>query len=1748
MRHSIKRISKSALSVILALMMVVSTMVVGMVFTANAATITAWTIAGYPINDWNWSAKQITGSSGSWIFDRGESASGTTTIYFRIRCHESSNTYNYSISGSGGSLNKDTTYNLVYNTDGEMKVSVSQRYVRFTIDQAADSQTNRIKVEESATSDFGSGGETTTNLVASTNTLFVAYDKRTTNPWDKGHFWYSDGSGDIYSNVLSSVSGITSLKYYDIDDDSLSPDKQINFIAHKSDWVNKYEITNATDFKKGVQWYAYNDGKNSSNAQYTPLAIKSLSTTEVTSGQDNTITFTPDGGVPYFLRDKGTSANYTLNVYEGADTSGTQIVTNASIADATTYDFTWKPTAVTTQTTQKLTFVLTDGIDSVSYTTDYTVNPAPIPKLANPTISFDSTTIAAADNSHVTLTVDNHSYYTSLSDVTVTYKLFNGDSEVTTASFDRNGKCQISEAGTYKVQAVSSDTSKYTNSEYSTATTITKAATPEYYISGRFKVKASEDASDYTYTSLNGDTKQWDANSKVIPFTYVGDGLYKLDTYCTIKELSEQISGSDPYFLIYDGTTKYVSKETNMHDMEDHDERSKVELTTFTEDKTQYYLLFSATTSTDTSLVTLYLDTTGSSKKLYYVADSDKTPLDAPKISVDPSVLSTTATKATLTVTPAESYPEGVTYKLYRDGAYVIDFSGTTTTITSAGTYTVKAIPPADNADFKESPASNEAVVTDSRTPAVIYAKNGTVNGDSSTCKLGTTVAEAANSTSTVTVKDSSKSDYTTYDATSGSVVKVTTTMAPGKTDRYVHAFVVNGKKTYLATEGVADASGNKTYYAEFTLDSGAEKYEVTPIYYYNACKTEGEYIRFYVGASEMTGNFDWGDTIASYAYYYYDDNGERKQYESDGGWPGQPMMYDEAQQRYYALVPKEINGAKVSGLTVNNYGTDSVHAANFATTGNNVNKQTYDYDDFKIINESEYDIIRFDMKPRDVVENSSNKNKLTGVVESGNGSDADADLSSKYKDTPSSIFTDIADKGSTRWEPFLDNNGNNVSILGKAVVDSNVKVYIVSTALYKLSNRGDYMTKWFVFKETTNTDNTTTVEYVTSGCPSDFIPRTVGEDQTEEGVNTAAYKAVLDKGCATALATIVYEDVKDSRIDGRWYYAQSAQPVSAYVKFRTSDDNGQTYSELKANAAYASVNGDVSVTNPKHGMPIQVVASPLTGYIFDHWSIFDNNWNWVADVEDLGQSFETTLDAEMYYVANFYKAAAGQLEISHSKYLGDDAKGGLGYYRLEVQVYRNGAWTDITSGTGTGANGQSVSLTISSSTDTYIRIKLITETAGQNTFRYWYTRSSNGTEIIEDPDGDMTHKGSPVTEPTGLSGTLTYTFETEVWKLFRDNTQIISQMNFYSDIAPMTKNYKLTYLYDDRFGNQKSYVVTGTHDDQYYVDNKNSWAPTPALIYEKAPYIDDLYKDCTWTMTQCTKDGTDAKLTAVQNGKKYTVDIYNAKNERETDQFAINSYVKNKAGQFYVADEFIKDGDNTIKFSYWVVKERIIGADGITVTEGKEVARHFYRKYTLVVLDNYIIKPVYGEKVEDKAYISDPQYSREQTTNADGKEPTDTLYVDFMLAYMSSKGALIRDNTDGTIKTGVLVELGQKYVLPVDAEGNVTDTEFSKYAFTKNSTDKTLTEATELVNGKSLVYNYGDSVNKDYRRIYNFTANNSDYNNMNRLDYFVAFKNSPANRRYVMKAYYYVIVGDKVIISEPVCFNLYEVGTSTVS
>lgn len=341
-------------------------------------------------------------------------------------------------------------------------------------------------------------------------------------------------------------------------------------------------------------------------------------------------------------------------------------------------------------------------------------------------------------------------------------------------------------------------------------------------------------------------------------------------------------------------------------------------------------------------------------------------------------------------------------------------------------------------------------------------------------------------------------------------------------------------------------------------------------------------------------------------------------------------------------------------------------------------------------------------------------------------------------------------------------------------------------------------------------------------------------------------------------------------------------------------------------------------------------------------------------------------------------------------------------------------------------------------------------------------------------------------------------------------------------------KNYTLTYIYLDRFGAEKSVVVTDSLDDSYYAEN-GTWIPTKEFIYENAPAIDDIYKSCKWVITDqsFSVNGTNATIRAIQEYKSYTVNIYDADGNYDTLSIHHNELVyKEGTTDFYVADETDSSG---VPFRYWSITEN-----------GREVSRHYYRAYTKVVLGNYTIKPIYSEEeATDAVYISEPQYSREQYTDVDGTVK-DKIYVDFMVSYLSASGELIRDNTD-RYDTGLLVEFGQNRKFAENSDGTlIIDYKASEY-------DSNVSKLIEAANGSASKsgYSYNDNA-LDKRMIYKYGINGKAYNNMNRLDYFVSFVNSTANRKYVYKAYYYVIKDGSITLSEPVYFNLYEIGTSS--
>ncbi len=1701
MKAKFTRVGKRSISVILTLMMIMSTMLVGVVTTTAATNFTVYfedtavwnQVYVFLFKDNPWSDSNGVNVNGKYVVYSGMTEVGTSSSGKKI--------YSYEYTGSDeisyiafAKLDQHTYGQFHGNEVSYTSIFTDSTKTLWTPDGTTTTKNSCTYYNSGSWSkyDSGSSGDTSSYYVAGVTALC-------------GSDWSANDANNIMTN---NADGTYSKTYKGKDAGTYQ------FKITDGSWTNNWGYSSAGTNKTTVSGEGSTIAGDNGNVKLTTTLKSDITITFNSSTNAISVVTTPE--VSKYPVNFGSNNDTYGSV--SATVDGSPITSGAEVASGKTVNFTasandgyevegWYSNS---SFSTKIDVAGTNTTYSPTATSETNVyvkfKKSPV-KLAKPTITLDPATgiIPLVSGSSVKLTVSNHSSYPD--DASVSYELYKGGTKVETASFI-DGSCQITEAGTYTVKAISGNPSAYSDSDFSDAKEITKAQAGNYYIGGRFRVKV--DGQDKV---IAWEEKNTDPNFK---FTLV-DGqsdLYYLDTGCTLAELSDKVSSHNAFqfFYIYDQTNDklYNAQNTSLQDCNSLTSAQKLELS---DGSTDEYMRFSSSVTDGT--VTLYLKNDNGTLKLYYGTTGGKTALDAPSITVDTNKLTTDKSTATITITPGSDYPDGTVYKLYDRGTYQDTTSGTTFTVTSGGEYTVKAVPPTDNMEFKESPDSNTAVVTDNRIPVTLNAMNGAkertgeekVNDAWPIRKIGTTVAEAANTSSSVSL-GTDITDGKQYTVTKGSTVKVTTTMESTSTnEKYVYAFLVNNKYTYLATKNVTAEGENASYYAQFTIEQDATdtEFTVVPIYYYKACANEGEYIKLYVNTSDTE---NWGDIVYNYCYYYNSTGTDTKDTkESDGSWPGQPMLYDDTKQMFYTLVPKSINNQDVSGITVNN-GSGT---------------QTYDFDDFKYINESGYDIVRLDLKER--ANPKSNKDTIGAKYEN----------SAFSADNPPSNISVFGE----RWQEYNDINGKPMSILGKDVDSSSAnKLYVISTALYSIDGRGQYMTSWFVYKA----DADGNLTFVTAACPSDFIPRLDSNGiALAAEFQTDAYNKIVTEGLDNAPVQIVFENKASSRIDGRWYYAQGDSEVSAYAYYRVYDKSGNLVNTdwlTNPNAAYASVNGAVSVTNPKLGLEISVVASPLAGYVFDHWSIVDSKGNVISDNINKGLSFSTTLDQEVHYVANFVEAASGKLVISHGKYVGTDAKGGLGYYRLQVQVYRNGIWTDIKSGTGTGADGQSITIDIDSATDTLIRIKLITVTTGTNTFRYWYTTGLGGSEIIEDPDGNMTVDGVATTAPYGKKGTITYTFDTDVTKLFEDNVQKVTQMNFYSDITPVTNKFKLTYKYTDRFGKPKEYIVTGEHDDQYFLDNGNSWAPTDTLIKNNAPYIDDIYKNCNWVIESASKDGADAILAADQKGKTYKVTIKPDPDSTEdplTYFISLNGYVKNDAKQFFVAPAKNLAGES---FKYWSVKEN-----------GVEVARHNYLKYTLVVLGNYDITPVYEVDKKDSAFISKPQYTREQYTDASG-EVVDTVYVDFMLDFVSATNELIRNNTS-KYKTGILVELAQNYKLEhnTDANGKITVTNADYSSKTFESDKNQLEAAIATTSGTVTRYTYGTEDPTDKRIVYNFEADETKFNNLNRLQYFVPFKNSAKNQLYVMKAYFYVVVDGVITISDsPVYFNFYDIGSQIVS
>ena len=634
----------------------------------------------------------------------------------------------------------------------------------------------------------------------------------------------------------------------------------------------------------------------------------------------------------------------------------------------------------------------------------------------------------------------------------------------------------------------------------------------------------------------------------------------------------------------------------------------------------------------------------------------------------------------------------------------------------------------------------------------------------------------------------------------------------------YVYAFVVNGEKV-----DVVD-NGNNVYQTASPI-TVTKDLEITPIYYNKIIEADGNYITIYTNAPESLQT-PWGNSISIYSWYNDTD------INMDGAYPGQLMMRD-SQGRFAAKVSKyaytNVNGKftcdkshRVLGITNNNYyENEDVHKL-FLEEGQLHNNQTYDYDDFEKLTGMGYDTVEFDVKYY------ADKTKSNQEL-----------LVNNATDNKSMAGTTIIDKTATDYEDLTNIDGKLVSILGytnETAKNNNntglntaeplqiISVGNQSMQIGTINNK--WSTIWYVYDSKD--------KYVTQGMPSDFIPRgSVDEHgnftEAAPSEQTEAYQAIVKANLQYNSAKISYENRMGAstsvepkntgyRIDGRWYYARSTDKldVNVGIIYRNSENDAWTVDKPSGDSkitgkvtggsasfdytdSVGSTHTNLASDSVERNTIITLNATNGTQYKFIGWATpkygADGKVTGYTDLNltDLNATYTVGTNTELYAMYEPYQP--GSVTITHSKYTGADSHNGLGlFYVTAEQVDKQGNAIPTNSDTATPqSNVGSVELKITNRPDAYIKVTLTTQSYAKSHFlNFYYPEVASGVSTLKkEPNGDYYDKECPAENPA------TITYMVKVSDLFVNAKQTVMALNYYSDLKLPEVESNITFNYN---------------------------------------------------------------------------------------------------------------------------------------------------------------------------------------------------------------------------------------------------------------------------------------------------------------------------------------------------------------
>lgn len=1576
MKTKISHLGRSSVSVILAVMMLLSTMLIGTITTANAVDIQYY----YRGSDNNWGASAMTQSiDGKYFYIQSSSATNQFKIANSTTTYDYNSTYvqkgfnNTDVQNIGNYSGDDcyvwqsgTYYILVYvpgtdiNTTNNPIICAST-----TLPQASVLVAESVSLTASPAT-VTSGGSTT--LTATLKNKATGVDKVT--------YTFKNADGTEVGTVKDSAENTASVNVDNITSDTtytvtVSADGYSDVTGSttvampESTTLNFMVKSNDTDISKGV--FKKIGDEYILDVTFDQTGDYSFYVKD-DKGNNNVIYYRNQVGI---LEDL--TSNVTLYKY-GSDNAGHYVT--LKVANPGTYGIKM------TKSGENYSVSLYKIPDtSVTYTVNYGVNGD------NGTLTADGVTSGSTVNSgtKVTFTANPSKGYAVegwYSDAECTKKIESAGTNKTytvTVNADTNVYVKFHTAETYTVTFSSSDETYGTVSATNGTTPLTSPATVTEGDTVTFTAKPKDGyaLSDWT---VNGVSASSTANQYAITInsntTVVAN--FKVEDSGTIVNDMYFLYGSNNNPAGWEGQQEYKNTEYGKYDVYKKDGKYIVTL-----NEKHYKELYFAFSKYDS-----------------YVNMEPNTDLKAANPD-NPEGLSLVDATTQQYYLGSVQYLFGKMSIVGENSEYIGDIK--IIYDPTAKTYTVKATK--DSVfDTTVNIVGKDGTIRAGYTDTV-DKKTTAVLGDTE-LSITTPDNEIINASPSYLI-DGENRAVTAKRVPYGSKVTVKTTINPDATfaghsgsDYYVKGFSINGFTGGVLTQQAGNSHTSDVYEYTFTVNkdvyADVSTIEITPIYF---LKNDSDCITFYV-ENFMDAKAKWGDTIACYAYYNSD--------HALGDYPGQPMV--NAEGSIYMQIPKHIGADAsnvVKGITLNNYVWDFVHVSGDDKARESKNCQTYDYDDFKYLaNMSKVNSGDSVADIKNIVYRFKYHTYNNTSAEAGNVP-KDTLSGTKVDDTKYEVFVDYYDKPTDIFGTIIKGNDAVTVDTVKAqpeyltIVSDGYVNYYKDTANYL----GQYATKWYIYnkagqkvaalppsallygltKSSTQLENLVTQDTA----PSDFMSDS-GASPDVISSYWNSFKLLYTK-YAGKYAIINYESSIHSsgrdgaikqpgeRCDGRWYYSVDKAKITGDIKIEYADTldsfttmtgvNTDTFIEGTATGkntaaeAYFTSPVDQSDARLTHvettsdnsenfKFTVGATSSTTSGYTFVGWyRLIDDTYKAVNDPSELNKTTgQVARNANVVLVARYIKTPGGSMTFHHSLYNGTNAGGGKATTEIQVVVkssdgskeYYNSGIIDSTA----SIDQKTISEIVADQRDAKITVTLYTTTKNLYNFNGYYS-AENTTDITAfNPTSTPVVSGD---RKNGLVTKLEYTFSFNEYynnhkdTLIGDNAGTV-YYNFYSDITSIKVPYKVQFSYTDRMGEQKYYNKAGYVDPEntssYTLVEKNTGTNgegsnpvevtlTDRFILSLAPYESNFTKNLTWDNpkdskpfdSSVTNSIASAVVNSTQSDRTIHLNVFRDNNtkeptSRDNQNGAFVLYEKGGSPELpYGSVFYTSNGDGTYKY-----------------------------------------------------------------------------------------------------------------------------------------------------------------------------------------------------------------------------------------